>query len=651
MNRRYFLMIILCLVILTPVFAVNEGREFREGSRVFINESSFFLSADPETVTGQGWVEVTLNSRQYTGGLLVGIMSDSSALHFSTPQRETNHYEDVLKSYYCNGNLVVNRPDKTFECFDNSSVIFSHNFSAVNRNTNTAYWYENEQVRWSDVPRTPKTFTNSRRTITYLDSIDFVAGQPSTFRFFLQPPDQSEINLLYNYNPKYDIFAYPSFYGATASGMRLAMAAGQFFLLDPTAEPGAVYIEDNFDDNSINATLWPTTTNVAETGGAMKFTGTGSPFYYPNIRTGANPDLRGDAETSLYRFYAQCKVETDNKGFCDFGLFNDGTGRGAGSSYPNGGIRILWNENVAPDTFSIYVEQVSGSAQTLCTSAGDLSAGTFYPIEMWFNNSHIINATFNSNNITTCALQRYDNTSQWPVNNGTYFSVVTYEGSTSRISYVDDYFFEKITVAESNVTITQNSYNLASGIDSGNQTIWQTNTSYRATINESSPTLIFDTNILSVCAISVDNQNLSTMLDNNGVLCDENSDNSTSIEHTCTLGTELSALANSDIYVACAQEDSGYVDNGFASDSGALPVYVQLYTIIGSVLDEDSVAVVNATVYLQKLFEYSSWAQTSTNSSGGYTFSVDELGIYFVSSYSPLNYSQKPDAQFINVTG
>lgn len=200
------------------------------------------------------------------------------------------------------------------------------------------------------------------------------------------------------------------------------------------------------------------------------------------------------------------------------------------------------------------------------------------------------------------------------------------------------------------IYIDNSTYNVTSGVNLGNQTIWRTNQSATATINDYTPTVIFDTNTASICAITDTDENLSTAMSNNGTLCNENSANATTVTHTCTTGWVMDSENNS-LYIACGTEDSGYVDIGANSDSGELKVFVKLYTIIGTVLDELSTAINGAYVYIKRTNYNTTLDFTTSNSTGGYTFDVEDTGIYVVDSYDPTNYSQKPDAQLVNVTG
>ena len=129
------------------------------------------------------------------------------------------------------------------------------------------------------------------------------------------------------------------------------------------------------------------------------------------------------------------------------------------------------------------------------------------------------------------------------------------------------------TTQELTSYIINSTYNLVSGVDLGNQTIFRTNQSYRAFINDTTPTIVFNTSSVAICVITDSDENLTTALSGNGFLCNENSDNSTTIEHTCVTSYDLSG-GNNSFYLSCGTEDGGYVDNGLLSDSGELKVFV-----------------------------------------------------------------------------
>lgn len=114
--------------------------------------------------------------------------------------------------------------------------------------------------------------------------------------------------------------------------------------------------------------------------------------------------------------------------------------------------------------------------------------------------------------------------------------------------------------------IHQNSYNLTSGINSANQTIWRTNQSAYAEVKDSTPSVSFAITSAGNCSIGLSNYNFTTMVaDDANTKCST----TTTTNHTCTLPSTKELSKGTDLlYIACK---TTAVENA-TSTSGSLAI-------------------------------------------------------------------------------
>lgn len=124
--------------------------------------------------------------------------------------------------------------------------------------------------------------------------------------------------------------------------------------------------------------------------------------------------------------------------------------------------------------------------------------------------------------------------------------------------------------APTNISINQSTYNLTSAINSGNATIWRTNTSYPAVTYDLTPTIKFNVSQAANCTISLNDYNYTRNVAGPGTYY--NCSEVDSISQTCTYGTALS-YATQNIFLACQNSLN------LNSTSGALTLSVQVLPI------------------------------------------------------------------------
>jgi len=239
-----------------------------EGSKVFVNDSNAYISAEPHTLKSSDYVEFDIKSKTYTGDINViwgfntsNTIPRSAALynptnetwnttHTKTVYNVTNNAPTELPCDYGNeynnihqevSYLGLNGTNETTEvfCFDS----YTQSSNDYNLTWETKHW---EYTEWQDISGELGKINrdlNGKDTWYYASNVPIEANQTYKVRAYMEviPGTQG----------KYDFAGYPSSYGENVIS---AYNDGNLYLLDPWWNSSFTY-KRNITNSSSNLLL------------------------------------------------------------------------------------------------------------------------------------------------------------------------------------------------------------------------------------------------------------------------------------------------------------------------------------------------------------------------------------------------------------
>jgi len=367
-----------------------------------------------------------------------------------------------------------------------------------------------------------------------------------------------------------------------------------FVYATPSTDPADYIWYETFESGSFNSTLFPTASNVvinttdsyegtksaqavANADAELGYNGASTDYKNITIQywiytTGYTSCTRG---TSLYgrwgdgslTWYLPVDIPTSSTHFIDF----DGHAWGVTSASFSGGnwYKITWTLDTANSDVYYYVDDVM--ADNLSSAGYSTSVG---------NNLR----KFITSNGNACPYLRD--------------LYVAWNGVKS----------DEPQGAVVNVEIVNATYNFTSGITANDQNNWTTGTKDRVETYDTTPTVKFNTTIESVCAIGINDGNITNLTAGTGNYCAERD----SYSHTCTYSTALS-YTNHSLYVSCAVNNSGvweqqlYVNQ---STSRELPISIEVETLAVNLMSPEND---NITTDTTPTFEFNLSTTLTTN--------------------------------------
>ena len=158
------------------------------------------------------------------------------------------------------------------------------------------------------------------------------------------------------------------------------------------------------------------------------------------------------------------------------------------------------------------------------------------------------------------------------------------------------------------VEITNSTYKFTSGITASDQNNWTSGTKDRVNTYDTTPTVKFNTTIESVCAIGINDGNITNLTSGTGDYCAERD----SYSHTCTYSTPLS-YTNHSLYVSCAVNNSGVWESQLyvnQSTSRELPISIEVETLAVNLMSPEND---NLTTDTTPTFEFNLSTTLATN--------------------------------------
>ena len=186
-------------------------------------------------------------------------------------------------------------------------------------------------------------------------------------------------------------------------------------------------------------------------------------------------------------------------------------------------------------------------------------------------------------------------------------------------------------------SITQNTYNHSTAINSTQEIVWRTNTSTPSWTYDATPTVRFDTNVSANCRLSTTDINYSSM--NSSMNCSTTGTKS----HVCSLWSALakdSYLNN--LYASCVNINNATKET-VLSTSGALNISLGSFSLTGTTKNATGTIVPNASVIIMYQDNNTVFTNTTSDGSGiwNYDFTTADTSInYLIYGFDPLNSSR-----------
>ncbi len=342
--------IITLLIFITFINIVLGDGEIIDGNKVYINNSIAYISAEPQHLIRDGYVNFNLISKQYSGDMNVMFGFNSENAIPKSIDLYSPHYEDVDYLYQSNLYEVSNFRNTLQSC-DIGNGINKMMVDTVN-NTDVVVCYDiyfnegnNYTITWTETVNEYKEYLNLNNIFNkanleldnkdvwyYVKDKPIIAGEEIKFRMYLD---------LIGGEGKYDIAFFPSSYG---NDYLQAYNDGNMLLLDPTY---------NLTDNIIG--YWKFDGNATDSLGVNNGTVTGA----------TNDDL--------------------------YGIINEGYNFNGISDYINLGNAVIpitgnwtisiWvkmNNNTIPDIWNTIISQYAGSTGRFLMRCYSNADNTFF---------------------------------------------------------------------------------------------------------------------------------------------------------------------------------------------------------------------------------------------------------------------------------
>lgn len=235
--KQYLLLFLIFLLI--PTVSADLPKPNIDGDRAYIDDENAYFSVTPHTLNRSGWVNVTLNSKQFSGDidLLFGFNSLEGTPR--TPQLYKPRWVDVPKEYTCEYEFNYTIFPHYFWCYqtyqvnigtnetpimeNRTNMVFEREFYIGNLPQKTAYWTEQEFKVWKDVgalfKETDRTF-NNKDTWYIGKNLNVNQSQEYTIRFYMD----TRINT----QGEYDIGIKRS-----SQSLQQAIDTGTLYAIDP----------------------------------------------------------------------------------------------------------------------------------------------------------------------------------------------------------------------------------------------------------------------------------------------------------------------------------------------------------------------------------------------------------------------------------
>ena len=204
-----------------------------DGDRVYFDDENIFFSAEPHTVSPQGWVVYNFTSKVFTGDVDLMFGFDIDTTRPLEIQRYNPTNETIIKSYTCEEDF--NYTSNYFWCYDsNGTMIYEHSFESGNILTKTAYWSEYYLDEWKDFSSSFNSIDYDYEEMTkwwFNENIPIVQNNKYLFRVKIEnlnAPTTSQTN-------KYWVAIKPS-----SETIQEAVANGHLYALDPWVQNAGV---------------------------------------------------------------------------------------------------------------------------------------------------------------------------------------------------------------------------------------------------------------------------------------------------------------------------------------------------------------------------------------------------------------------------
>ena len=176
-----------------------------EENKVYVNDSKVYISAEPHTIIGSGWVVFNFTSKVYSGDI-DAVLGFDSGIHQPTKiERYNPTLEEKNRSYTCNTDYFDSNSTYAW-CYENITtygesnitngsyfkVIFEHYFDSGNLAEKTIYWTEEYLDEWK---KTSLTFDSINYEYGGMDKWYYTQGTPINsnqeyvFRVFIKNLD------------------------------------------------------------------------------------------------------------------------------------------------------------------------------------------------------------------------------------------------------------------------------------------------------------------------------------------------------------------------------------------------------------------------------------------------------------------------------
>ncbi len=240
-----------------------------QGNSVFLNDSKADLNITPHTLSGSGWVEFNLTTKNFSGDVdfAFGFTDDAkpSRAEVFNPHNVTEIRQmtcDERVTGYANGfDLILKRAWCFFTSFDDdlqqnvTVLLFNRTYDSINLSSRTIFWNVTHVEDWKPISKSAfqkkdKTFGNLTKWYLYKNKT-LQSNTNYLLRYYLRVP--------YNSDGKYGIAIK-----RTQDTLEQAQASGNLVFLDP-------WYNDTYDNDfhvqSGNTTISTGATTVTITAG------------------------------------------------------------------------------------------------------------------------------------------------------------------------------------------------------------------------------------------------------------------------------------------------------------------------------------------------------------------------------------------------
>jgi hypothetical protein len=200
---KYEIILICFLMVLLSLNFVSApiGGWIIEGNKVYVNDSIAYISAEPKTLTQDGWVVFNVTSKVYTGNVDITLGLDipeaipkSAELYSPEWKNRTYNYSCTFANSYFNYTITP----KHFWCYYNKTsagngtgleLIYDRDFEWGNIPAKTAYWNISYLQEYKDISGVWNSIDYEHGGMNkwwYKKDIPIVANQSYQFRVYVE---------------------------------------------------------------------------------------------------------------------------------------------------------------------------------------------------------------------------------------------------------------------------------------------------------------------------------------------------------------------------------------------------------------------------------------------------------------------------------